>query len=128
MLHCCMFHFTWGRSSVFELTKVNFSNFHMRNQNVRLQFTLPVFEALQSLNSKLADSFLVSIPRMNDNPCCQSMIQTFLIIFNCVAFVSYAIFFSIRVYFKPPVLPNDQYINLEFPVRSRIQYNFHFDF
>ena len=25
--------------------------------------------------------------RMNDNPCCQSMIQTFLIIFNCIAFV-----------------------------------------
>ena len=73
---------------------VNFSNFDMNNHKVRLQFTLPVFEALQSLNSKLADSFLVSIPRMNDNPCCQSMIQTFLIIFNCVAFVSCVNFFS----------------------------------
>ena len=25
--------------------------------------------------------------KMNDNPCCQSMIQTFLVIFNCIAFV-----------------------------------------
>ena len=94
MLHCCMFHFTWGRSSVFELPKVNFSNFHMKNQKGRLQFTLPVFESLQSIYSKLPDSSLVSLPRMNDNPCCQSMIQTFLIIFNCVAFVSCVNFFS----------------------------------
>ena len=31
--------------------------------------------------------FLKEGHRMNDNPCCQSMIQTFLIIFNCIAFV-----------------------------------------